>query len=86
MDMWWSHGGPFWILPVLVNLIFWGGLILLIVWAVKQFRPGAAPRAGGTEDDSASRILEERFARGEIDADEFQRRREILRGGRSGAG
>jgi uncharacterized membrane protein len=30
------------------------------------------------------RILEERFARGEIDADEFTRRRDILRGGPAG--
>jgi hypothetical protein len=45
----------------------------------------SVPSAGGagTADASTSamRILEDRFARGEIDADEFQRRREILRGG-----
>jgi putative membrane protein len=28
----------------------------------------------------AEAVLEERFARGEIDADEFQRRRDVLRG------
>lgn len=33
--------------------------------------------AGGHRD--AERVLEERFARGEIDADEFTRRRALLR-------
>ena len=35
--------------------------------------PGAAPQS------SAMQILEERFARGEIDEDEFKRRKEALR-------
>ena len=64
-------------LAFLLNLAFWGGLVFLIVWAVKQFRPSARPQA---REDPAMRIFEERFARGEIDADEFQRRCEVLKG------
>jgi putative membrane protein len=49
------------------GLVFWAGLIGFAVWAVRRFtgRPG-----GG----DARRILEERFARGEIETDEFERR------------
>jgi putative membrane protein len=65
------------VLAFLLNLAFWEGLVFLIVWVVKQFRPSADPQA---REDPAMRILEERFARGEIDADEFQRRREVLKG------
>ena len=41
-------------------------------------------RADGASAPASSgplRILEERFARGEIDDEEFKRRREVLRGG-----
>jgi putative membrane protein len=73
----WGFGGFF--LMVLLMALFWGALIGTAIWAIRQFRP----RETGTTEatSSAMRILEDRFARGEIDADEFQRRREILRGG-----
>lgn len=60
-------------------LLFFGGLIILIVLAIRWMGSGSA--AGG---DSASRgnraldILEERFARGEIDKEEFEERRRLL--------
>ena len=54
-------------LVVLVALIVFG------TWAVNR----SAPRTGGP-----LRILEERYARGEIDAEEFERRRATLEGSR----
>jgi len=76
-DGWgWGFAG-FWAM-LLFMALFWGVIVALVVWAVRQYRPRQEPAAGGGD---AMRILEERFARGEIDADEFQRRREILRGG-----
>jgi putative membrane protein len=51
-------------------VLFWAALIVFGVWAVRRF----TDRSSG----SARRILEERFARGEIDADEFQRQRDLL--------
>lgn len=83
-DQWgWGVGGVFAMLVLMV--LFWGAIIGLVVWAVRQFRP-AASRANGPfpGNEPAMRILEERFARGEIDADEFTRRRDILRGGPAG--
>lgn len=76
-DQWgWGVGGVF--LMLLTMIVFWGAIIALVVWAVRQFRPPTGSAGAGR---NAMRILEERFARGEIDADEFERRREILRGG-----
>jgi len=56
-------------------LLFWGVVILASVtgirWFIGQSKP---PRA-----DSAMEILRERFARGEIDKDEFEtKKRELL--------
>lgn len=53
-------------------ILFWAGVIVLIVWAVG--------RGAGSRDDRPLDILKERFARGEIDRDEFEaRRRELER-------
>jgi uncharacterized membrane protein len=41
-------------------IVFWGAVIAFAVWAVKRF-------AGAPSENRASKILEERFAKGEID-------------------
>jgi putative membrane protein len=64
-QMWWAMWIP--------SVIILGALVALGIWAVRRF---SEPRA----DSSARRILEERFARGEIDADEFRSRVEALEG------
>ncbi|MHB8611250.1 MAG: SHOCT domain-containing protein [Candidatus Dormibacteraceae bacterium] len=52
------------------------GLIAILVWAVIHFT--GAGRAGGASNLQARQILDQRFARGEIDRDEYQRiRREL---------
>lgn len=76
-DGWgWGVAG-FWAM-LLLMVLFWGAVVALVAWAIREFRPKAEPPFGRGD---AIRILEERFARGEIDADEFQRRRDILQGG-----
>lgn len=57
-------------------LVFWGGIIALIVWAV---RGGSSGRTGeGHRAPDAKQILEERFARGELSEEEFRERRQVL--------
>jgi putative membrane protein len=78
MDGGWGILG---ILGGLVQLLFWGGLLAVIVWAVVRI---TANRQGGGTDarvggDSAEEVLRQRFARGEIDAEEYDERRRILR-------
>jgi putative membrane protein len=52
-----------------------GGTILLIIWGVRQLTG-----SGRQGDSRALEILEERYARDEIDREEFESRRQDLRG------
>lgn len=59
-------------------LVFWALVIGGIVWAVSTRRsPGSGPP---DSTGRARRILDERFARGEIDAAEYHRLRDELAG------
>jgi len=57
---------------LLVMLVFWGGVIALGIWAFRRVRPSDS-------GDSALSILNERFARGEIDQQEYEQRKGALR-------
>lgn len=65
-------------------LLFWGLLIALVVWLVRSSRPGgrhADHPSDHPASDPAQRadaVLTERFARGEVDEDEFTKRRQVL--------
>ncbi len=58
----------------ILMMLFWVFVIAGIVWLVLA---AARPQAG-VRDDGALRILEERLARGEIDAEEFRTRRAAI--------
>ena len=60
----------------LVMVLFWVFAIAGIVWLVLTMSRSQFPRGGGAS--SALRILEERLARGEIDAEEFRARRAAI--------
>jgi putative membrane protein len=55
----------------------------LVVWAVLRVSPDWQNRLGlDRREDSAEETLRQRFARGEIDAEEYERSLEVLRNGR----
>ena len=63
----------------LLMLAFFGGLIFLIVLAVRWLGGGAPHRAEPPASRKAALgILEERFARGEIGKEEFEERKRVL--------
>lgn len=79
MDGGWGTWGIVW---MFVPLLFWGGLIALLVWAVVRLASGRHGEVGlETREEAAEDILRQRFARGEIDAEEFEKRQRILSGG-----
>jgi hypothetical protein len=55
-----------------VMLIFWGLVAWVVVTLVRQGDSGGETRG-------AREILDERYARGEIDDDEYRRRTELIR-------
>lgn len=71
-------GGGGWALMILAMAAFW---TLVVVAVIALFRGsgnnGTARSAAGHRDPMA--ILEERFARGEIDAEEYNARQAVLR-------
>ena len=58
---------------ILVLALVIAAVVLLIRWAGGQL-PGRAPHQGRSPLD----ILKERYARGEIDKNEFEERRRVL--------
>jgi len=63
------------LLMFVVLLVLIGGTIAAVVWLTR--RGTAGPTAGG--DGGALRILRERYARGEISREEYERMRDELR-------
>ena len=62
----------------LMMLVFWGGIIVLIILLVRWLS-----RAGATGERLPGRptpldILKERYAKGEIDKKEYEERRKVL--------
>ncbi len=75
MDGWTM--GWMWLWPVLIVV----GLAILgyVVLRLGQDRRDGSPTGPGLPGSSARRILDERYARGEIDEEEYRRRRDVLR-------
>lgn len=83
--MMWPYGNLGWgeWLGMLVSmLLFWGLISVLVIVLVRTLFTRDRPAAGGRVEPppSAEDILGQRFARGEIDADEYHARLEVLRG------
>lgn len=55
--------------------LIWILLILVVAWAVAGFRPGNEQR-----QHTPRQLLDERYARGEIDDEEYKKRRVAMEG------
>ena len=71
--MWFWDGNIWWLgaLMMIVMIIFWGGIIALIIWAVMRFTRGTGSNTPQRSDPLD--IAKERYARGEITKEEFDR-------------
>jgi putative membrane protein len=80
--MGWYGDGPGWagwIVMTLTMLVFWG---LLIFGGIAIYRSANRDdRRSDAGKADAEQLLDERLARGEIDVEDYQRRRELLRSG-----
>jgi len=78
--MMWDGGfgggfGAMGVLAPLMMLLFWGGIAVLVVWAVRAF--SSRPRAG---HDGAEEALRRRLASGEITPADYEQARKALQG------
>lgn len=80
-------GGGFGIFGMLLGVLFWIAIIALVVWVVARLIRGRnsearsqEPYKPGKRADPAEDTLRQRYARGEIDADEYGRSLSTLRG------
>ena len=80
---WWGQGMGGWgyFLMSVTMVLFWGLVILGIV-ALARYLARSAQQTGaaGAARPTAEQVLAERFARGEIDEQEYQSRLAALRG------
>jgi putative membrane protein len=72
----WGYGWLGALMMIISMIVFWGGLITIAVLLLRRL----GHRDPG--QDGARHILDERFARGEIDRDEYEARIQALRAGR----
>ena len=76
--MMWGAGWGNWILGFLMMVLFLGGLVVLVLLAVRGWDANQRRGSSNAHHPDARGILEERFAKGEISEDEFEQRRRVL--------
>jgi len=81
----WGYG-----LAAFGSLLFWAAVVVAIVLLIRHYSrpgsapgrfsaPGSVPGPGWHGPGGPEHLLAERFARGEIDADEYRERLRVLR-------
>jgi putative membrane protein len=80
--MWWNNGwgGGAWFGFALMHMLFWVLLIACVVMLVRWGGGGRGRNLPRPDDSRALDILRERYARGEIDKQEYEERRQVLKG------
>ena len=85
-----AHPSGWWYaLGIISMVLFWGVLVLAIAAAVRYLDRGRPERSSPrppAPPPTAEQVLAGRFARGEIDADEYRQRLDTLRQARHPAG
>lgn len=75
----WGGGMSLWmVLGGLLMLVFWAGVIGLVVWGIAALAKRYGSGSSSMERRDALGIARERYARGEITSDEFRRIRSDL--------
>lgn len=71
-----AFGSIGWIIGLVLNIALIIGVVLLVIWIVRRLSsnggPGRSIAAFSGGQPSAREILQERYARGEIDREQYQ--------------
>jgi putative membrane protein len=81
---WWNHGwglGSWEMILIggLMMLLFWGGLFTLLFFVIRAATGRSSTSNAGGSEDEANRILDKRYAQGEIDAEEYRQMKNDLK-------
>jgi putative membrane protein len=77
-DMWDTNGhmgGGWWIVMMIWMVLFWAAVIAGAVWLV---RGGSSGWSRAERRETPLEILDRRFAEGDMSADEYRTRREVI--------
>jgi putative membrane protein len=77
-DHMWSGGWGMWFLGPVMMLLFIAAAVVLVVLLVRWLGGDGSAAPSAPRGKAPLDILQERFARGEIDAKEFEARRKLL--------
>jgi putative membrane protein len=80
-DAWGHHGmmwdgGIHWVIGPIMMLLFLIGAVTVVALVIRSV--GGSSQSSQTSSGSARQTLEERFARGEIDEEEFRKKKKAL--------
>lgn len=83
--MMYGYGYGYWgmVIGTLITLVVLGGLVWLVVWAVRRTSSSpnnADPGGGAARPQTAREILDQRFVRGEITREQYQQMKQDLDG------
>jgi putative membrane protein len=84
--MFYGNGMSGWgmLLMTVSNLLFWALVIAGVVALVRYVRPDRPDDRPAPQASTPDRMLAERYARGEIDEEEYTRRLQVLAARRTG--
>ncbi len=74
----WGGGG--WLAMIVMMILFWGFLIAAVIFIIRHFNQPHHITHTPVASDTAVETLKMRFAKGEMDEDEFLRRLRLLKG------
>jgi putative membrane protein len=80
--MWWHDGGGGASMMALTIVVSWVLVAGLVYGLLRGLQRPSGPSGGGDARSEARRMLDERLARGEIDEEQYARRRGLLDDGR----
>lgn len=75
-EAYWGGAGVFGLFSGLIMVVFWVLFIMLIIWVIREAR-GKHPHHFRFSS-SALDILKERYAKGEIDKEEYEEKKKVL--------
>lgn len=84
---WYDNGSGWggWIWMMLFMVVFWGLVIFAVVALFRGTSRNDSPSKAAPREQDPLELLDGRFARGEIDAEEYHARREALQQARRGS-